>query len=260
MKYLAPLYLVMVIGLAVGSEIFAQESPSGSKREILTNNSIISLTKAGFKERTIITIIRTSETNFDVSTLQLVQLKKSGVSERIITEMVERTRSGDAMRRMTSLSDDEFFAKDDDAFFNGSSIFKELPSEKEARKKEADATIFGSKSGSGSKTQTEVKGQGPGPSSQNDQQGELTGSATVRILRPAGEAGAVPKLERAPKLDNQAVLALVQAGFSEGTIIRRIESSQVDFDLSPKALSDLRKNRVTEQVIKAMTQAMDESK
>ncbi|HKX26530.1 MAG TPA: hypothetical protein VJ302_02445 [Blastocatellia bacterium] len=256
MKYLAPLYLVMVIVLATGVDLFAQEGPASSKREVLTNDSIISLAKANFKERTILTIIRTSPTNFDISTLKLVELKKQGVSERIITEMVERTRAGEAMRRMTPLSEDDFFSKDDDAFFNGSSVFKELPSEKEAKKRQDEATIFGSQSGSRSQTRSE----GDGPNRQQQGQSEVTGSATVRIIRPAGEGAAVPKLERAPKLDNQAVLELVQAGFSEGTIIRKIESSQVEFDLSAKALSDLRKNRVTEPVIKAMTQAMDESK
>jgi hypothetical protein len=256
MKYLVPLCLTVVMVLTIGSTALAQKSPSGSKREILTNESIISLAKAGFKEKTIITIIRSSETAFDVSTPKLVTLKKNGVSEKIITEMVERARAGEAMRRMTRLSDDDFFSKDDEAFFNGSSIFKELPSEKEARKREGDAMVFGSKSGSGSKTSTE----GTGPSREQNQQSEVVGSATVRILRPSGEGGAAPKLERAPKLDNQGVLELVQAGFSEGTIIRRIETSQVEFDLSAKALSDLRKNRVTERVIKAMTEAMDESK
>jgi hypothetical protein len=256
MKYLAPLCLVIVMVLMIGGIALSQDRPSGGKREVLTNESIIKLAKSGFKERTIITIIRTSETNFDVSTLKLVEMKKQGVTERIITEMVERTRNNEAMGRMSSLRDDEFFSKDDDAFFNGSSIFKDLPGDKDGKKRDGDTTIFGSKSGSRSKTQTE----GTGPSTDRDQQLETTGSATVRIIRPSGEAAAAPKLERAPKLDNQGVLELVQAGFSEGTIIRKIENSQVDFDLSPDALSGLRKNRVTERIIKAMTQAMDESK
>ena len=90
------------------------------------------------------------------------------------------------------------------------------------------------------------------------------GSASVKILRPAGDAAAggasLPKLERAPKLDNQGVLEMVQAGFSEGTIIRKIELAQVDFDLSSNALTELKQNRVSEKIIKAMTTAMDESK
>ncbi len=256
MKYIAPLCLVFIITLASASSVLAQEPPTGGKREVLTNESIVSLSRARFKEKTIINIIRSSETAFDISTPKLIDMKKRGVSERIITEMIDRTNTGEAIRRLTSLRNDEFFAKDDEAFFNGAQVFKELPSEKDARKKEEDAMIFGSKSGSRSKSST----QGLGPNGERENQKEVMGSATVRIVRPPGEGGAAPKLERAPKLDNQGVLELIQAGFSEGTIIRKIESSQVEFDLTPKALSDMRQNRVSERIIKAMTTAMDESK
>jgi hypothetical protein len=94
-------------------------------------------------------------------------------------------------------------------------------------------------------------------------QGETTttGSATVRILRPPTEAGdAQQKLERTPTLNNESVIKLVEAGFSEGTIIRRIEDSPADFDLSRTKVDELRKRRVTEPIITAMTAAMsDES-
>lgn len=53
---------------------------------------------------------------------------------------------------------------------------------------------------------------------------------------------------------------MIQAGFSEGTVLRKIEITQVNFDLSAKAVTELRKNRVTERIIKAMTEAMDEEK
>ena len=63
----------------------------------------------------------------------------------------------------------------------------------------------------------------------------LSGSATVRIIKPPTEGGesAAPKLEKTPTLTNEGVIRLVEAGFSEGTIIKRIEDSPVDFDLSP---------------------------
>jgi hypothetical protein len=54
-------------------------------------------------------------------------------------------------------------------------------------------------------------------------------------------------------------MQLVEAGFSEGTIIKRIEKSPVEFDLSPSKLAELRKRRVTESVITAMTTAMNDS-
>ena len=49
---------------------------------------------------------------------------------------------------------------------------------------------------------------------------------------------------------------MIEAGFSEGTIIRRIENSPAEFDLSPANLTELPKRRVTEPVINAMRAAM----
>jgi hypothetical protein len=45
---------------------------------------------------------------------------------------------------------------------------------------------------------------------------------------------------------------LIEAGFSEGTIIRRIAQSPVEFDLSPDKLAELRKHRVSEKILSAM--------
>ncbi|MGH9766801.1 MAG: hypothetical protein ACREAB_05135 [Blastocatellia bacterium] len=255
MKYLASLCFVTILALASAGAANAQNRPDSNEREVLTNEAVINLSKAGFKDRTIINLIRNSDTAFDISTPKLVELKKRGVNEKVINEMVERTSYRVAAQRLTSLRDDEFFAKDDEAFFNGP-IFKELPTEKEAKKREDEAMIFGSQSGSGSRNRSRG---GLGPNGDRSQQTETTGSASVRIIRP-GESASEPKLQRAPKLENKDVMAMVEAGFSEGTVIRKIESSQVDFDLSSKSLVALRQNRVSERIITAMKTAMDESK
>jgi len=79
-------------------------------------------------------------------------------------------------------------------------------------------------------------------------------------LRPNEAGGPPTKLERTPTLNNEAVIKLVEAGFSEGTIIKRIEDSPSDFDLSNSKLEELRRRRVNEPVIAAMRAAMgDES-
>jgi siroheme synthase len=96
--------------------------------------------------------------------------------------------------------------------------------------------------------------RGAGGSSGGDSQ--TTGSATVRIMRPPVEAGAAPKLEKTPTLTNDSIVELVEAGFSEGTIVRRIEQSPADFDLTPAKLAELRRHRVSDRVIAAMTAAM----
>jgi hypothetical protein len=66
-------------------------------------------------------------------------------------------------------------------------------------------------------------------------------------------------LEKTPNLTNASIIELVEAGFSEGTVIRRIEQSPVEFDLSPNSLDELRKRRVSEKILVAMKAAMGES-
>ena len=61
-------------------------------------------------------------------------------------------------------------------------------------------------------------------------------------------------------MTNDSIVELVEAGFSEGTIVRRIENAPVEFDLAPAKLAELRRRRVSERIIAAMTAAMsDES-
>ncbi len=53
-------------------------------QEVLTNQSVVEMVKAGLSERVIIAKIRTSPTNFDTQTDALIALKKSGVPEKVI--------------------------------------------------------------------------------------------------------------------------------------------------------------------------------
>jgi hypothetical protein len=208
----------------------------------LTNTAVVKLVKAGFKEKTIIAIINSRPHVFRLDAEQLIQLKHSGVSENIILAML--SLSGDA------------FANDDDlgdeAFFRG---FKKQTDDGSSKNSQGSgADIFGSSGGSNSQSRSRSTRGG------NENEGTVTGSATVRIMRPPSESGgAAPKLERTPTLNNDAIVRLVEAGFSEGTIIRRIEESPADFELSPAKLDELRKRRVTEPIIAAMTSAMKDS-
>jgi hypothetical protein len=251
------LCLTVVLTLLMSAPAVTAQAPQA--REVLTNESVIRLARARFKERTIIHLIRTSPTAFDISTTKLIELKRSGVSEKIISEMIERQTLAAGMQSAASLRDDEFFTADDEAFFNSGSSRLGPLNDKRAKNSEPkqsnETSIFGSNSGSQGRTRS----RGLGHSGDQASQSEAAGTATVRIIRPPSEASE-PKLERAPKLDNQAVIEMVQAGFSEGTVLRKIEITQVEFDLSAKALAELRRNRVSERLIKAMTEAMNEEK
>jgi hypothetical protein len=219
--------IVLCLGMFAG-QAFGQQVANTP----LTNQSIIKLVKAGFKEKTIIAIINSRPNQFKLDTEQLIQLKQNGVGESIILAMLSL--------------DESFPGTEDD--WGRDSEFRSNRGNGDSQ----GADIFGSSNGSNSQSRTR------GSSGGNDKENNVTGSATVRILRPPAEGGATPKLERTPTLNNDAVVRLVEAGFSEGTIIKRIEDSPADFDLTPAKIEDLQKRRVTGPIIAAMTAAMKE--
>jgi hypothetical protein len=207
----------------------------------LTNAGVVKLVRAGFKEKTVIAIIRNRPSSFNLDPDELIELKRNGVSENII---------------LTMLSQDESFVFNDDDWTKDSGFGSSKPTGGgNPPGRTGGIDIFGGTQGSKGETRSRGK--------EGSSQGETTttGSATVRILRPPTEAGvAQQKLERTPTLNNESVIKLVEAGFSEGTIIKRIEDSPADFDLSSAKLDELRRRRVTEAIITAMTAAMtDES-
>jgi hypothetical protein len=213
---------------------------SGTNNDPLTNVAIVKLVKAGFKEKSIITIIASKPVSFDLSTDRIIELKRNGVSEKVILAMMARQEGSE-------FSDDNW---SDEEFFNQSTSVAKDPSKAKDPNDGSSTEIFGSSGGSKGSTKT----RDGGASSSGDT--ITTGSATVRILRPPSEAGAETKLEKTKSLTNDSVCQLVEAGFSEGTIIRRIEQSPVDFDLSAAKIEELRNRRVSEKILAAMKAAM----
>lgn len=77
-------YLVLnalSIVLLVGNVVSAQD------KEVITNSTIIKMVKAKLGEDIIISKIRDSKTNFDLSTDTLIKLKEDGVSDNVINAM-----------------------------------------------------------------------------------------------------------------------------------------------------------------------------
>ncbi len=224
-------------GAAVSLRAQSAEAP-------LTNSSVVKLVRAGFREKTLIAIIRSRPARFDLAPERLIELKKSGVSERVILAMLAREES--------NLLAGEGWDDEEDSFFDGGGVSK---SPKPGGEQGGGVDIFGSSGGARGRTRSR------GGSGGGDSDTQTLGSASVKIIRPpaeAGGAGGEAKLERTPTLTNDSVVELIEAGFTEGTIIRRIEQSPVEFDLSPAKLDELRKRRVTEPVIAAMRAAMGE--
>jgi len=222
----------LCFSFAIGA--FAQQPDAGP----LTNASVIRLVKAGFKEKTIITIINNRSSDFKLDTEHLIELKRSGVNENIILAMLSSHMG-------------TVFVDEDE--WSSESLFKDTRKPNTGDSKpQSGENIFGS----GSSSQSSSRSRSGLGGNQNE--GNLSGSANVRIIKPSAEAGesGSPKLEKTPVLTNEGVIKLVEAGFSEGTIIKRIEDSPVEFDLSPVRLDELFKRRVTDAIITAMRAAM----
>lgn len=76
------LFLILLLALGAGS-IMGQ-----SKKDVLTNQKIIQLSDMGLSSSSIVTKIKNSQTNFDVSTAALIELKGEGVNGDVINEMI----------------------------------------------------------------------------------------------------------------------------------------------------------------------------
>jgi len=225
--------LVLALALLTTSVAAGQTRDNNTP---LTNAAIVKLVRSGFKEKTIISIVAARPGAYDLSPDRMIELKKSGVSEKVILAMLARQVG-------MSVGDDNW--TDDPLFDQGAA--KQKDNRKSDNGNSAD--IFGSR-GSG---QSSTKSRGGSLSSSGDIQ--TTGTATVRIIRPPSEAGAPLKLEKTSPLTNESIIDLVEAGFTEGTIVRRIQQSPVDFDLSAEKIADLRKHHVGDKVLNAMKAA-----
>jgi hypothetical protein len=80
---------------AAGSVVPAQDNgrPAG---EVLTNEKVISLTRAGLSPALIVSKIRASRANFDTSTDELIRLKRERVPDAVIDAMVQASGAGAA--------------------------------------------------------------------------------------------------------------------------------------------------------------------
>jgi hypothetical protein len=234
MKTLLVRSIVIAAIWCAGSISFhAQQLPEPQ----LTNAAVVKLVRAGFKDKTVIAIIHNRPSRFNLSPDKLIELKHNGVSENIILAM---------------LAQDESFVLSEDEWPDDATFGRSKKSGENQRGQSGGADIFGGSQGS--------RGQSRGRGMSGASEGETTttGSATVHILRSSEPGETTLKLEKTPTLNNDSVMKLVEAGFSEGTIIKRIEDSPADFDLSNPKLAELRRRRVSEAIIAAMTAAMSD--
>jgi hypothetical protein len=251
-SFAARILFSVSLALILSPAVLAQTNQA----KTLNNASVVKLAKAGFKEKTIIQIINSRVPNFDLSPERMIELKRNGVTEKVIIAMLARQEGMDPFTDDETWADEEFMTKGIDPKAD-KAAGSNSGSGAGATSNDPGTNIFGSSGGVKGQTRSNMGNGGV------DSDIMTTGSATVRILRPpseAGGAGSSVKLEKTKSLTNESIVELVEAGFSEGTIIRRIEQSPVEFDLAPAKLDDLRKRRVSEKIVTAMKAAMGDDK
>jgi len=69
---------------------------TATAQEVLTNESVIAMKKAGLSDAVILAKIRSSQSKFDTKTQSLVGLKSAGLSDQIIEAMVSASGPGGA--------------------------------------------------------------------------------------------------------------------------------------------------------------------
>jgi hypothetical protein len=247
---IASIFLTVSLGIISSPAVLAQTN--NQQQQALTNAAVVKLAKAGFKEKTIISIINARMPNFDLSPDRMIELKRNGVTEKVIIAMLARQQGMDPVD--DSWSDEEFMSGLDP---KGTTSGNGQGNSTGSGTPDNSTNIFGSSGGLKGRSRT----NGTNGGVENDV--ITTGSATVKIIKPPTEAGgaaASAKLEKTKSLTNDSIVELVEAGFSEGTIIRRIEQSPVEFDLTASKLDELRKRRVSDKILVAMKAAMGDEK
>lgn len=79
----------VALGLVLVAAVCLSVPASSSlAQEVLTNDSVIQMVKAGLPEAVVVAKIKSTATKFDLKTDSLVNLKKAGVSDKVLEAMV----------------------------------------------------------------------------------------------------------------------------------------------------------------------------
>lgn len=87
MKKWVLLLSIISIALLLFTSIGYSEGESG-KKEVVTNKTVLKMVRAELGDELIIKKIKTSKTDFDLSTDAIIELKEAGVSEKVIEAMM----------------------------------------------------------------------------------------------------------------------------------------------------------------------------
>src|SRR5713101_5274469 len=85
-----------IILLLISSAVMAQDGSSPGT-EILTNDKVITMVKAGLPPSIVVNKIHASKTNFNTNTDELIRLQKEQVPTEIVNAMVEASTRASAV-------------------------------------------------------------------------------------------------------------------------------------------------------------------
>ena len=96
MRYKISVLCLLLAGSALGQEL--QQPVPASGQSALTNDSIIKMLRAGLGEDVIVSTVKAQPAQYSIGLDDLIALKGAGVTDKIITAMVERMASGGSDR------------------------------------------------------------------------------------------------------------------------------------------------------------------
>src|SRR5262245_21878619 len=111
MKSFAARIIFSVSLVLLVAPVMLAQNNNQQTQTVLTNEAIVKLTKAGFKEKTIISIINARIPNFDLSPDRMIELKRNGVTEKIIVAMLARQEGLDMSMDDDNWSDEQFMTQ-----------------------------------------------------------------------------------------------------------------------------------------------------
>ena len=85
---MAALVAFLFSSLLLISPLLMMSTVRVSAQEVMTNETVVQMVRAGLSESVILAKIRSSQTQFDTRTEALIALKKAGVSEKVLAAIV----------------------------------------------------------------------------------------------------------------------------------------------------------------------------
>src|SRR5262245_54789833 len=94
MKKISALFSRAGFLIIVTSALVAAAWGQPAKAEVLTNDDVIAMQQAGLSPTVIVNKIRTSKTQFDHTTKELIRLRQAGINDDVLQAMQGYSESG----------------------------------------------------------------------------------------------------------------------------------------------------------------------